>query len=410
MPTPAFEGIMRFIREAGTDLPLFVIAGGGEWSLQYAKALQWFIATDQVAVLIFYKSNYEVGDTHYLRYLQNTINNMVEAEQWGARCFDESTLSQEEMNRLPAILKPHAIFVVTPAEVHCENAAFWAPYARYVFIEKPLATSVQQVKDLRKQLGQHEAHVFGYDHYAARLRPSLEEPSLTALGWGSTSSKFKFEMFEAAPRGLVARGPSVKKIGMIFDMASHAVPLLKWISASLDSVAEAQTTLVASTLLNPVTQRGYISSETFAKLQFSFLAPSTFGGGRIDATVQIGKGIGVADSKFVELRGAKGKLKLDQLFMLATNDYNESAVPIHERVIYTLVTDVLKERPAKNAGVFPLEDGEQIVNVLSYWTSELRNLWANKNRLAAYHQGMTAEAICSNEDHRTIFSWPKSPE
>lgn len=207
--------------------------------------------------------------------------------------------------------------------------------------------------------------------------------SLTDLGWG-TSSSFLFEMFEAAPRGLVERGPSVH-IGMIFDMASHAVPLLKWISADLDSVAEAQTTLFASTLLNPVTQQRYISSETFARLKFSFLAPPTFDTERIDATVQIGKGIGMADSKFVKLCGANGTLKLDQLFMLATNDYKYgSAVPIHERVIYTL------------------EDGEQVMTVLSCWTSKLHG-FLTENTLATYHQSMTADAICDAQQHRNKF-------
>jgi hypothetical protein len=62
-----------------------------------------------------------VGDTNYLRYLQNTIKNMVEVEQWGALCVDESTLSQEEVNKLPETLQPHAVFVVTPAGAHCDN-------------------------------------------------------------------------------------------------------------------------------------------------------------------------------------------------------------------------------------------------------------------------------------------------
>jgi hypothetical protein len=51
MSTVAFERINRF--KSGNTLPLFVIAGGGEWAVQYATALQWFIANNQVAVIRF---------------------------------------------------------------------------------------------------------------------------------------------------------------------------------------------------------------------------------------------------------------------------------------------------------------------------------------------------------------------
>jgi hypothetical protein len=405
MSTSTFEGIQCF-NQKRNGLPLFVIAGGGAWSVQYAKALQWFIANQQVAVLVFYKSTYGMGDKNYLRYLQNTIRNMVEVEQWGAWCADESALSQEEMDRLPAILRPRAVFVVTPPDVHCTNALLWAPHADYVFIEKPLATSDQEVNKLRTRLGEHAAKVFGYDHYAARLLPLLKSESLASLQWGPSSS-FLFEMFEAAPRGLVERGPSVNDIGMIFDMASHAVPLLKRISAGLNSVIEAPTTLCVSTLLNPVTQDRYISSETFAKLQFSFLAPSNLSPERIRAEVQIGKGIGAADSKLVRLCGASGTLTLDQLFMRAK--YSDGRVsPIQERVIYTLVDDVLGGHPKDNVGVFPLEDGEEMMKVLSCWTSRLHEE-LKRNSLRTYYQGMIAKDICENQQHRNewVLSFDK---
>lgn len=394
-----FSAAQDFIKKRA-QMDVFVVAGGGQWALEYAKALHWFIAQKQVAAIFVYKSDYGIGTPGYHRYLERTIRNMIEAERLGALCIDLSRLTKSERYGLPALIQPLAVFVVTPPETHCENALQWAPHAKHVLIEKPFDTSTKAVQKLREQLGTDGSkRVFGYDHYAARLKPFLAEDKLEKLKLGRRC-KFVFEMFEAAPRGLEERAPSLARTGMLFDMASHALPVLSWLIEDFGELAGPNRyELYVSTLCSPTTGEAYIASETFARLTFEFKPRTSLGTGDVTAEIRVGKGIGVTDSKLVTLGDEEQQdaVYLDQLFMLAR--LREAVKPIHERVIHRLVQDVRSNDLQNSDGVFDLDLGETIVKVLQRWTSKL-DKHVKTNKLPTYHQGMECEKIWSDEKHR----------
>ncbi len=133
-----FDAIQKLMDEKG-ERPVIVVAGGGQWALQYARALHWFIVEKQIEAVFLYDSEYGLGQPQYHRYLKNTLVNMIEAEQLGALCIDRRRLELAERGSLPGFIRPKAVFVVTPPEKHCKNASEWARDGKtdYIFIEKP---------------------------------------------------------------------------------------------------------------------------------------------------------------------------------------------------------------------------------------------------------------------------------
>jgi len=348
-----FDAVAELVRTK-KDRPIIVVAGGGQWALEYAKALHWFIAQEKALALFVYESRYGLGHPNYHRYLKNTLTNMIKAEELGAKCIDLGRLTADEQKQLPTLVLPKAVFVVTPPETHCEEALRWAPSARSVFIEKPFDAERKRI-ELLSELGPNP-NVFGFDHYAARLKPFLSQDRLKKLGFRNCS-KFVFEMFEAAPRGLEERSPSVGATGMIFDMASHAVPILSWIAHDVGEVQRPEgLDVVAGTLVSPNGKR-YIETETFASVTFQFRPKRELGGNAAFAEIRVGKGVGPVDCKVVTLTDDRGEaFVLDQWFMLAhRRDWVE---PIHEKVIHRLVVDVIEDRnPLQSDGVFGVDLG-----------------------------------------------------
>lgn len=385
-----FKKVTEFKNNAG-ELPIIAIAGGGQWALQYTKALHWFISQNKVKVVVFYHSKYGQEQRQYHRYLKNTLINIIEAEQLEITCIDLSRLTEDEDKILPSVIKPKAVFVVTPPETHCENAIYWSGNTDYIFIEKPFDVSLENVKLLQSKQSE-QTEVFGFDHYAARLKPFLNSKYFTDNGFGKCV-QFEFEMFEAAPRGLEERAPSIKS-GMLFDMASHALPVLSWLIENQNLANIRPINLYASTLVMPRSTKKYIDAETFGILNFDFPLAPELGGGTVHGQIRIGKGIGTADSKFVTLTDSEGKkLCLDQWFMLARSPKDELD-PIHEKVIHLLVEKVIIGRPRDSGGVFEIDLGEAIVKTLISWTSKIRDMIDDKEFVKTYENGMTWEKIC----------------
>ena len=318
---------------------------------------------------------------------------MIEAEQLGALCIDLSRLTQKEREELPKLIRPKAVFVVTPPETHCQNAIQWAEESDYIFIEKPFDAKREAIKKLKKKLDGLTTKVYGFDHYAARLKPFLTRKKFKKFKFGNCN-QFLFEMFEAAPRGLEERAPSIGDSGMLFDMASHALPVLSWLAKDLRKVVHLSK-FYASTLLSPA-KKPYIRSETFGRLCFDFTPAPFVGKGTVRAEVRVGKGVGATDSKIVTLTNEKGQeLRLDQWFMLARGP--NSVEPIHEKVIHRLVELVILDKLdelEESAGVFDIDLGSTIVDVLVSWTEYIKKYIADGNKLQTYYQGWTCEDIC----------------
>jgi predicted dehydrogenase len=399
--TEMFESVKEFIRTKG-EREVIVVLGGGQWALQYANALHWFMAQQRAVTLLIYQSEYGVGQKGYHRYLYNTITNILKAEQLGAVCVDLSRLSKEEELGLPNLIHPKAVFIVTPPEAHCRNAIEWIGETDYIFIEKPFDVNPDAITELQSKLTELKiTKVFGFDHYAARLKRFLNKNTLQELGFGSRLTSFDFEMFESEPRGLAERAPSISS-GMMFDMASHALPILSWLTTSLQDLKPVR--LFASSLVSP-NSTPYISSETFGRLEFGFTGADFVGNESVKGEIRIGKGVGVTDSKVVTLTDENGKqLRLDQWFMRARGPDPKVSKPIHEKVIHRLMEQVISGDLEDSEGIFETEVGLSIVGILNQWTSPVTK-HLRDNQLMNYHLGMRWEDICAKQTHRNVFQY-----
>ncbi len=147
--------------------------------------------------------------------------------------------------------------------------------------------------------------------------------------------------------------------------------------------------------------RPYIRSETFGKITFQFAPKQVVGSGDVSAEIRVGKGVGAADRKFVILTDQNGNtLQLDQWFMLAR--FKEQVEPIHEKVIHRLVEQVISGDPSESDGVFSVDLGRTIVDVLVSWTDPIKNHIGKGNTLKTYTQGMTCDQICERDKDGTL--------
>ena len=69
-------------------------------------------------------------------------------------------------------------------ELHCQTAQEWLGRAKWIFIEKPLDSSVEQIEAFEKSLSQYGGEVFplGFDHYRTKALP-VRQMIRSVIGW-----------------------------------------------------------------------------------------------------------------------------------------------------------------------------------------------------------------------------------
>lgn len=210
-----------------------------------------------------------------------------------------------------------AVFIATPDETHCEIARKWLGRARWIFIEKPLDSSIENIETLEEDLNRYGGKVspLGFDHYRARALP-LRQMMRTLLGWlGGSPVQVIFYLLESETVEEEGRVETLKR-GLILDLFPHCLALLMFFgdpaSFHLDDMKTGRY------------KGARIDKETFAAIKFTLKGHDNK---PLRGTAYIGKGVKgarslrragqISDSgplKLLEVYGSNGRiLRLDFL-------------------------------------------------------------------------------------------------
>jgi predicted dehydrogenase len=174
-----------------------------------------------------------------------------------------------------------AVFIATPDETHCEIARKWLGRAKWIFIEKPLDSSVENIEALEEDLNQYGGEVvpLGFDHYRAKALP-LRQMIQSFLGWfRSSPEQLIFYLLESETIEEESRAHTLKR-GLILDLFPHCLSLLMFFgdpsTFQLDNMKVGRY------------EGAQIDKETFAAIKFTLKSHDNK---PLRGTAYIGKGV-----------------------------------------------------------------------------------------------------------------------
>ena len=195
------------------------------------------------------------------------------------------------------------VFVVAPHEFHCDIADHWLEEGRLnkngkIFIEKPLDSSVENIKELEEKYGEEELNrkIIAVDHYISKVLPLIEELEERKGKYGEIK-KIRINILES---GLIL--DSRKKTldeGLILDIFPHVLAVF----TKIMKACYGDFTLNADNFEIIKVETGRyesapIKGETFAKIV------AKIEGIKIESL--IGKAVGFRDNKTIEIFFEKG--------------------------------------------------------------------------------------------------------
>lgn len=397
---------------------VFVVEGCGDWvTKQYFQAFK-ALASSDVGVIFTYDSTFgldlgaeRLPATLFLEYLQNTLNNVKTIEEAGFACVDVKDTSFKLQGRtyggrerLPK--RVEAVFIATPDTTHCDVAQFWLGRARRIFVEKPFDASSDRIRRLRAAITETKSptEVYGIDHYfvrcdqVARDKAYFMDRLLTASGGSAMGdiTGFEFHMTEppAKNEGDVRKRALSLQQGMIFDMASHALPVL---SPFIDLNRPFEVTEAWAGVSRPMQEILFSGAESFFVATVrAYTQSSAHKSPRlIHGTIAIGKDIGSKPEKHLIIESNKGKMIFDLANYVIEHEPNGSAAepvaPLHDNWARFFVKEVLADRLPKAVEVFTPQGAERIVRLLEEWRGLCRN--AASDRLAVHEKGADLAAL-----------------
>lgn len=279
-------------------------------------------------------------------------------------------------------MSPYVVFIVTPDNTHCHEAATWLDRATNIIIEKPFDVDPEPIRKLRLSLEEPGviAQVFGFDHYLVRANQFMQTREYLRFNQHLERQihEFRFHMLESTTTrdesDLVARAPSLQE-GMIMDMGSHA-PAMVMPFGNPNTI---QLDFVKAGVYSANPARGITTSgsdliksgmETFAEIQFNFT--SVFDQ-RVNATARVGKCVGEEDEKYVEVIGGQNRdrrITLDlknYIVDFTTGPTLQPVTSLFPNPVYLLIREVMAGRHADSLALFGPEEGENIIARLGEW-------------------------------------------
>ena len=209
-----------------------------------------------------------------------------------------------------SMLRPDAVFVVTPDFLHATTAAYWIGKTPLIFVEKPFDTDLRNVEGLQFTARSRQTEIIGLDHYQHYVIPLREWRDKIAQIVGDSLRRVTFVLAENRPIE-PGRGRSLQH-GLTLDLLPHMLALLTFFGSvrSIDEISIPQALRYNEPDELKADENFVVQNETAAIIDFTFEDVSG-NGFRVPCRAVIGKGF--RDSvKFLEIEGATGdSLRID---------------------------------------------------------------------------------------------------
>ncbi|MFZ9854348.1 MAG: Gfo/Idh/MocA family protein [Limisphaerales bacterium] len=163
-----------------------------------------------------------------------------------------------------------AVVIAAPSGLHASLAVNAARSGKHVYLEKPIATTMLEADSVTTAVTQ--ARIKAAVGFNRRCHPAVEQ-ARTLLASGRLGSVRAVQMVFSEPADPTGGTPwrQSRRLGggVLLDLASHHVDLLRWIlgteithvAAGVDNhLCEADTAWIALTLAGGITATGYYSS------------------------------------------------------------------------------------------------------------------------------------------------------
>lgn len=359
-----------------------VLVGAGDWAKStYADALKPYQQRGECKVYIIYDTSYAEKAQGFTQsekddYNSHTRENVDNFESWGATCLDLAC--PKNIVRIKNIVAD-VVFVVTASNTHCDVVKEWIDRAELIIVEKPFDDDPEKIRQLRRTIVKEDA-VRGFDHYLMRANQfkMMREYLHFDDHMEGQIHEFIFHMLESADRGMENRSATIQE-GMIMDMGSHT-PALVWPfgdpnTIRLDSIKAGvyEPGGGITTSGRTIMKKGM---ETFAEIHFTF---TSIFGQEVQATARVGKCIGSADEKYVEVIGGKKgdrKFRLDLINYIVDFFEGNKITPVSalfDKPVHLMVREIIGGRASESLALFKPEIGQDIVARLNEWRRPIIN-------------------------------------
>lgn len=191
------------------------------------------------------------------------------------------------------------VFIVAPHVVHCKIAQHWLEKGRLnrdgeIFIEKPLDSSVDNIKDLKEysiKTGAGLDRIILIDHYILKASSFIENLKKKKKEYGEIK-KMRVHILESSP--MVESRKETLKEGLILDIFPHVLAVCTAIIRVYREGFTLDDNHVEIVEVQTGRYRGApIETETFAKLLVKI--------NDIVVESYIGKGVGSESKKMIEI-------------------------------------------------------------------------------------------------------------
>jgi predicted dehydrogenase len=261
------------------------------------------------------------------------------------------------------IPKADFVFIVTPHEFHCAIADHWLEDERLkatgkIFIEKPLNSSVENIKDLEKKHGKKKLmeKIIAIDHYIPKIAPLLEEIEWKRRKYGKIE-KVRINILESDP--IQESREKTLDEGLILDIFPHVLAVFtKIMKAVGDFTLDAHKVKIIEIKTGKY-KNACIGGETFAKivLKFNNTTLESF----------IGKAVGFEDEKTMEIFFEKGYATADFItgnFSLKKENGKSKRGHLQKIPVKVLLDDVIN-RKEFHKNFLSFDEGFEIVKIIS---------------------------------------------
>lgn len=271
--------------------------------------------------------------------------------------------SKEGKKKYNTIKDVDFVFVVAPHEFHCDIADYWLEEGRLnkngkIFIEKPLDSSVENIKELEEKYGEKELNgkIIAVDHYVPKIIPLIKELKKTKENYGKIK-KVRINLLESDPV-LESRGRTLDE-GLILDIFPHVLAVLTKIMKVCNNFELDAGNFEVIDINTGKYTGAPIKGETFAEIGAKI--------GGIPLESCIGKAVGAYDDKSMKISFDKGLITADFTsgnFSMRMEGSEDIYGSLQKDPIKELLDDLIDKEICDETKVLKNNEGSEIVRII----------------------------------------------